>query len=82
MTTIVFRVPNDIAQFAVTGGVARWISSPNNRDVLKFLHQIPDQVTACDRGLFKQFTLAGPPPVYPADYTGERTVAADFGSIA
>ena len=83
MAATVFRANDgDRAQFAVVGGVARWITSPAERQRLDFIGQTkPGSVIDCDRSLFRDFVLVGPAPDY-GDLPGPYTTAADFGSVA
>ena len=79
----VFRVKGDIAQFAVVGGMARWITSAAERQRLDFTGQTQKgSLIECDRSLLLDFVLVGPEPAYGGDWTGGRTVANDFGAHA
>lgn len=78
-TAQVFRVDGDAAQYAVAGGVAKWIVDPEQRAVYTFLGQVPKVgIIKCDRSLLKHFILVGPPPTYWDGYEGVRTTADDF----
>lgn len=69
------------AEFAVSGGVAKWIHNGAERDALVFAGLLaPGGPHGCARAFLRNLHLAGPAPTYAAGYTGHRTVAADFGS--
>lgn len=83
MAATVIRVNDgDRAQFAVVGGMARWITSPDERQTLDFLGQTkPGSLLPVNRADLKAFVLVGPAPDY-GSLPGPYTTAADFGSVA
>jgi hypothetical protein len=84
MRALVFRCDDgDVAQFAVAGGMAKWIKDQNEKNTLLYVKQIEGgNLIPCNRALLKSFVLVGPAPTYPPTHTGGRTVASDFGSAA
>lgn len=70
----------DPAEFVVSGGCARWVRDPENRKALQFAGLCASGApNLCGRAFYKNLTLVGGVPQYPANYAGPRTVAADFG---
>lgn len=69
------------AEFAVSGGVAKWIRNRNEVDALVMGGLLEKGGPhGCARAYLKNLHLAGPAPTYGPNYTGVRTTAADFGS--
>jgi hypothetical protein len=77
---ILYSVEGDIALFVATGVNMSWVPDETALNTLKFLGHIDADrpPVAINRGVLKVFNLAGPAPTYPANYTGQRTVASDF----
>lgn len=87
MAQLIQATDGDIAVFSVTGTFVEWISTQGRGDALVLIKAVdhagpegvpPMQPVRIDRGFFQYFTLVGPQPVYPTNYTGPKTTAADF----
>ena len=70
-----FSIVGDIAGFTLTGRIARWEADGT---VWAALDPVTGPPIIVDRAALKAWTLELPSPVYPASWTGARTVAADF----
>lgn len=72
----------DIAEWAVSGGIAVWIRNGQHREQLIMggvLEALPDhKPRTCNRKYLANLQRVGPLPRYPVGYTGPRTTAADF----
>lgn len=73
----------DMAEWAISGGVATWIRNGQHREQLimgKALEELPGhKPRTCSRAYLRNFLIAGPAPSYPPGYTGPMTTAASFG---
>ena len=69
------------AEFAVSGGVAKWIRNRAEVDALVIGGLLEKGgPRGCARAYLRNLHLAGPAPIYDVHYTGPRTLASDFGS--
>lgn len=79
---ILFKINDgDTAEFVAAGGMARWVTNPENRRALQGISGQcrPGPANVCPRDFLKELVLVGPEPRYPADHRGPRTTRADFG---
>lgn len=76
----IFKVNDgDVAEFAVEGGMAKWIKTPAMRAELQYAGVLSTEgIVYRERAWFLNCTLVGAAPIYAAGYTGPRTTASHF----